>query len=95
MIPVNGIERFTGDERARDHFEFFHVLASALASAEILLELPRVHRGQHDQIPSALNISSALSQTIRSRPASVASKVLFVVAVGMATSNGSPSRSST
>ena len=94
VVPVDRIEGLACQQAADDDFELVDIFAPPLAAFKVLSELLRVDRFVH-QRPSLLNMSSASSQTTKSRPASESSNVCFVVAVGTTTSKGSPSRSST
>ena len=89
VIPVDRIQRLSGNERHGEDLEFLQIFPSPLAKLEILLKLLCVNRGIH-QIPSFLNISDASLQTTRSRPSSVASNVRVVVADGTVTLKGRP-----
>ena len=94
MISMDCIERVSGNQRACDDLELLKILSAALQLIDILLELSGVDWGKH-QMPSFSNMSSASSHTTRSCPSSVASKVRLVMADGIATSKGRPSRNST
>jgi len=54
-----------------------------------------VYEGESIQIPSLSNISSTLSHRVRFLPASVSSRVFFVVLLGTTTLKGSPFRNCT
>lgn len=94
VIAVDGVQWLSGEQRPGKNLEFLQILAASLGALDVPLELSGVDRRVH-QIPSLSNMSSASSQRTRSRPASVALSVRVVVAVGTATSNGRPLRSST
>lgn len=74
VIAMDIIKRFADKKCSRNDLELFQVFPTTLGQVKILGKLLRVNRGIH-QTPSFLNRSSAFSQTIRSRPASVASNV--------------------
>lgn len=94
VVAMDRIEWLAGKQGGDKDLELVHILAAANTAFGVLSELFRIDRGVH-QIPSFRNMSSASSQTTRSRPASDVSNVRFVVAVGTTTSKGRPSRSST
>ena len=71
MVAMYGIKSPVFKKCAGNDLEFHKILASPLASLEILLKLSGVDWDEH-QIPSFLNMSSASLQTTRSRPESVA-----------------------
>jgi len=89
MIPLQWIEFFILNKSADNDLELLKILPALFGFLDVSLELPSVNWGAH-QIPSFLNMSSASSHRTKFLPASVSSNVLLVVALGIATSKGSP-----